>query len=236
MRADKRRTMTTLLLIGMIGVRPALAEAPAPKAAKLVERKSAAAREPRLPAFTPEREAAARTFVKLHHPELEDLLDRLKKSQTQHYQRAIRELFQTSETLTDLAAKDARRHALALEAWKLKSRADLLTAQARRTQSQSARDELKEIVAKQIDVQIRQHELDRERAAQRVKALDASIERLRAQREAQVDARVKQLTRRAARSDKASSEADATNPGEAAKNSAPDASLEQSKEPKGSPP
>src|SRR6185436_5664149 len=49
--------------------------------------------------ITPEREAAAVTFVKLHHPDLAELLGHLKQSNPREYQRAIRDLFRTSENL-----------------------------------------------------------------------------------------------------------------------------------------
>src|SRR5687768_12762986 len=52
-----------------------------------------------MPSFTPEREAAAMTFVQAHHAELAPLLTHLKKSRPNDYQKAIRKLFGDSERL-----------------------------------------------------------------------------------------------------------------------------------------
>src|SRR5206468_2527102 len=50
-------------------------------------------------AVTPEREAAAITFVQRNHAELADLLASLKASQPQEYERAIRDIYRTTERL-----------------------------------------------------------------------------------------------------------------------------------------
>ena len=56
----------------------------------------------RVSGFTEEREAAAMTFVRMNHPELASLLDQLKLNDVAEYQRAIRELFHSSEKLAQL--------------------------------------------------------------------------------------------------------------------------------------
>ena len=80
--------------------------------------------------LTPEREAAAITFVRQHHAELVDLLNQLKETKPAEYQAAIRELFQTSERLAQLREQDPQRYELELDAWKTKSRIRLLAARS----------------------------------------------------------------------------------------------------------
>ena len=105
------------------------------------------ARLSRSAVFTAEREAAALVFVERHHPELGSLLERLKPMNEAEYEKAIVELFSLSETLADLSQRDPKRHELAVEAWKARSRVQLLTAQmagepARRAERERALLEL----------------------------------------------------------------------------------------------
>ncbi len=72
--------LIALPLLAQDGVSPRASARTAPK-------------EDRQPAFTPEREAAALSFVKQHHPELEELLSQLKSGNRPEYRRAINELF-----------------------------------------------------------------------------------------------------------------------------------------------
>src|ERR1700719_964914 len=92
--------------------------------------------------LTPEREAAAITFVRQHHAELVDLLNQLKESKPAEYQAAIRELFQTSERLAPLSEQAPPRYELELEAWKVKSRIQLLAARSTMSGDKSFEDQL----------------------------------------------------------------------------------------------
>ena len=56
------------------------------------------------------REAAAMTFVRMNHPELATLLDQLKLNDLPEYQRAIRELFHSSEKLAQLQERNPKRY------------------------------------------------------------------------------------------------------------------------------
>ncbi len=79
-------------------------------------------------AITPEREAAVNTFVSLHHAELESLLKKLKTSNPKQYDKAVRELYLTSERLAQLHESEPQRYELELQAWQVQSRVQLLTA------------------------------------------------------------------------------------------------------------
>lgn len=80
-----------------------------------------------LPRFTEEREAAALFFVKKHLPELTQVLDPLKRDHPLHYQREIREIFQVTELLADLA-DDTARYDIELKIWIMENRAHVLLA------------------------------------------------------------------------------------------------------------
>lgn len=126
--------------------------------------------------MTPEREAAAITFVRQHHVELVDLLNQLKDTKPAEYQTAIRELFQTSERLAQLREQDPPRYELELEAWKVKSRIQLLVARSTMSADKSLEEQLHSLLTKQADIRLSLLKLDRDRVAERLKKLDKGIE------------------------------------------------------------
>jgi hypothetical protein len=136
--------------------------------------------------LTPEREAAAVTFVTLHHPDLAELLKHLKQSNPREYQRALRELFRQSENLAMTHEKDPRRYELDLEAWKLRSRIQLLAARLSMNYSKGLEDELRAALGEQVDLRLRQQELTRERLTNKLQEVDTEIARINSDREGRV--------------------------------------------------
>jgi hypothetical protein len=157
------------------------------------------ARAAKLPAFTLEREAAALTFVGRHHPELAALLHQLKPMNPAAYEQAVGELFQISETLANLKPRDSRRYELGLEAWKAKSRVELLTAELASGSRPEPEDRLRAALADQVDVQIRQHRLDLEQAEARVRKARENLDRLEHDRNVLVDSRYQGLVKKGQR-------------------------------------
>jgi hypothetical protein len=147
-----------------------------PKAVKPVERVS----------LTPEREAAAMTFVRQHHPDLVDLLNQLKETKPVEYQSAIRELFQTSERLAQLREQDPQRCELELEAWKTKSRIQLLAARSTMSGAHSLEDQLRTALVEQADIRLKLMKLERDRVAERLSKFDKAIEQYQQSETAQV--------------------------------------------------
>jgi hypothetical protein len=139
---------------------------PPPKVAKPAER---------VP-LTPEREAAAITFVRQHHAELVDLLNQLKETKPTEYQTAVRELFQTGERLAQLREQDPQRYELELDAWKTKSRIQLLAARSTMSGDKSLEDQLHTALNQQADIRLRLMKLDRERVAERLQKLEKGID------------------------------------------------------------
>lgn len=148
-----------------------------------------------LPSFSPEREAAALTFARLHHKELHNLLKSLKKSDEKEYQQAIRELFRTSETLASIKDRDKKRYELDLREWKLKSRIQLMAARLRMSRSDSMIDELREALLEQQDVRLERLKLDRDRTQKKLDRVQKSIDQLEKDKQARVQRQLKQLVR-----------------------------------------
>jgi hypothetical protein len=158
-----------------------------------------AARPGSVPAFTPEREAAALTFVRRHHKELVKLLERLKPMDRDEYERAIGELFQVSETLANLRLRDEKRYEVSLDAWKAKSKVELLVAQLAGNPKPELQSQLRDAIEAQVGVEIRQQKLEREAAEARLRKANEAIERLESNRGNLVDSRVNVLLKKAER-------------------------------------
>jgi hypothetical protein len=142
-----------------------------------------------MPAFTPEREAAAVTFVSTNHPELAPLLAGLKISRPSEYQKAIRKLFGDSERLAHSRENHPRRYELELQEWKLDSRAQLLVARLTMDRTPELEAQLRRILAEQFDVQRELLNLERERLTQRTAMLDKEIAKFEKNRDKQLDER-----------------------------------------------
>ena len=148
--------------------------------------KAAPSKDDKLPSFSLEREAAALSFVRQHHPELADLLAQLKAGNRKEYQRVVHELFRTSERLAASRERDPVKYELELSDWKLDSRIRLLAARMMMSDSLAeSQEELKQLLLERTDVQLEQQLLERQRITTRLEKLDAAIEKTRGAREAQ---------------------------------------------------
>ena len=142
------------------------------------------------PAFTREREAAALEFVRLHHPELAELLDRLKSNHRSEYERAVRELFRTSERFAQLQERNPGRYQSDLQLWKLNSRIQVLIARLAMETDPQVERELRAVLAEQIELKRQQLQSERDKAAAKLAELDRELER---DGKATVEERLQQL-------------------------------------------
>lgn len=147
----------------------------------------------KITAVGPEHEAKAIAFVQANHPELLDVLKPLKTMRNEAYQKAIRELYQTSVLLEEMKKRDETRYLFARDAWQLKSRADLMAARLRTAPSESQSEELRRLLELQVELQIRQQEFERERLLARIKRIEANLSHLNENRERTVDRQMNRL-------------------------------------------
>lgn len=152
---------------------------------------------PPLPAFTPQREAAALDFVAQHHPELSGVLAQLKGLKRDEYEQAIRELAQTQERLALAQQSDEALHDLMLDAWKADSQIKLLAARLACALEPDAavEAELKTLLYKQVDLQRQIVEHNRQRTLAILEGLEDNIQWLKDHRDKLVDQRYRNLTR-----------------------------------------
>ncbi len=149
---------------------------------------------PPLLVVTPQREAAAMSFVRQHHPELADLLVYLKQANTREYERAMRELFKTSERLAQAKERDNDRYEIELEIWKLESQVRLLVARiTMKPQDLALQEKLRSLLLQRVDLRLKRQRLERDRLAARVERLELDIDSLERERDAVAEQSYTQL-------------------------------------------
>ncbi len=151
------------------------------------------------PGLTPEREAAAITFVRQHHVELVDLLLYLKVQRPKAYEQAVFDLFRVSERLAQQQVQNYDRYELDLALWKVESRIELLAARLKMAgpdspEGQSLSPQLKKLLEQRLDLRLERLLFERERTAERLQRFDRQIDQARAHRGQNLDREFQRLT------------------------------------------
>jgi len=144
---------------------------------------------------TPEREAAVLTFVQRNHAELADLLAALKTNDPEQYERAIRDIFRTTERLALIQERDPLQYELEIVAWTAQSRVELLAAKLKMESSDELIKQLREALKTQNDARVALLKHERQKAADRVSKFDSEITRYESDREGAVNRQLKLLVR-----------------------------------------
>jgi hypothetical protein len=125
--------------------------------------------------LTGQDEQAALRFAQLHHPELHDLVRRLRANNRGEFREAVRQLHVTRERLERLEEKTPERYAPTLALWKLDSRIRLLVARMTMSDDSGLREELDELLAKRTQSRLELLKIDLERAETRAARLRQQI-------------------------------------------------------------
>ena len=137
--------------------------------------------------ISPKREAAAVAFAQQHHPQLAELLTRLKASHPDQYTKALRELDKTRTRLEKAREIDADRYAILLREWQLDSRVRLLAARITMTTSEELETELRQVLTERHDVRLQLLTYDREKSKTRLQKVDEQIAEHVQNRESSID-------------------------------------------------
>lgn len=134
-----------------------------------------------LPRFTEEREAAALHFINKHAPELLPVLSELRKNHREQYEREVREVFQVTEWLADLADRPRRRD-LELRMWKAENRAWLLVgrlAVGTDDERKKADGQLTQVARELVDLEVEALEMQVEELAGELESVKEELGRAR---------------------------------------------------------
>ncbi len=142
------------------------------------ERRPSSARPKEL---SPEQSDKAMEFARQHHPELADLLRKLRTNSPNGFSRGIREVHRTVVRLERLQDKQPARHASELQKWKTDSRIQLMTAQWAMTQDPALEQQIRDLLLERQQIRLERLSADRDKLLQRLKQLDDQIERASAE-------------------------------------------------------
>jgi hypothetical protein len=148
-------------------------------------------------AVTPEREAAVLNFVQRNHTELAELLAYLKSDQPEEYERAIKEIFRTTERLALIQERDPLQYELEVALWTGQSRVQLLAAKLKMSTSEDLVKQLRDALARQNESRLALLKHERQKAADRLEKLEGDIVRFESDREKVIDRQLQLLTRAA---------------------------------------
>jgi hypothetical protein len=174
------------------------------------EKKDVVAKDGPGPAWSPstlapmEREAETMAFVREHHPELAKVLGSLKARNQAEYRKAIGELSQVARNLAEVKTRNPKRYELALDAWKAKSRVELLAAQLAGSPTEELRSQLRTAIESKVDAEIRRQQYDLAQAEEAARKLRQSLDRLENHRDEVVEARFRALQPKKAKGGKGS--------------------------------
>src|SRR5262245_30571782 len=149
------------------------------------------------PRITPEREAAAISFVQRNHPELAELLSYLKSSQPEEYERAIRDIFRATERLALIQERDSLQYDLEVSAWTSQSRVQLLAAKLKMGATDELKGQLREALKTQNEAKLALLKHERQKFADRVQRLEKDIARFETDREDVINRQLNLLSKAA---------------------------------------
>jgi hypothetical protein len=144
-------------------------------------------------------EKQALEFASQHHPELVELIAPLKGSNPKEYQRAIRELFRTSQKLENIRLRAAARYELELQAWKLHSNVRLLAARLVMEPDPKLQEELKEAIRLKATNRVRMMELEKETLQTRLEQVNSELAKSSKSVDLVVDQEYERLLKQASR-------------------------------------
>jgi hypothetical protein len=145
--------------------------------------------------ITPEREAAALTFVERNHAELTALLAHLKANQPKQYEQALKEIYRVTERLAGIQERDPLLYELEVKHWTAQSRVQLLAARLKMDETSEHRQQLREALSAQIAARLDVLKHNRQQAADRLAKMDKDIAQLEQSRDQMIERQLEVLTK-----------------------------------------
>ncbi|MEJ7591099.1 MAG: hypothetical protein WKF77_06085 [Planctomycetaceae bacterium] len=114
-------------------------------------------------------------FASEHHPELARLLEKLRKSRPNEFQRAVRELNQQIQQLEKLREKNPTRYSHQLALWKNDSQIRVMVAKWSRTQDDALEQEIRALMQQRRDMKLAQLKADQQRLSEQMQKLEKQM-------------------------------------------------------------
>ena len=132
-------------------------------------------------------ESDAIVFVQEHHPALVSLLQSLKAMRQKEYEMAIRDIVRTKKRLESLVKRESGMHAMELDAWKLKSKIDLVIARGIARDKSFGTVELRDLLTLQVENQKKRWKHEQATLAKRQEQLADLLSRTEGHEDEKID-------------------------------------------------
>jgi DNA repair exonuclease SbcCD ATPase subunit len=167
---------------------------------------ASSARQPSSPvAAEPDDSLAAEALIREHLPEVRRIVDILKASAPEEYQKAIQDLARSYRRLQSIKKRDPELFTLEVALLKAQVRIDTLASQLQLADGQATHDALKQALQERAQLRLARTERQRTLTAERVQSLtqdlqqlEQEVERRRAALASQTQRDYEQLVRRSA--------------------------------------
>ena len=125
--------------------------------------------------ITDEDRARVLAFANEHHPELAGLLEQLKKSRPNEFNKAVRELRQQVQALDRVRERAPAKYEEQLASWKRDSQIRLLMARWVKNNDPALEREIRALLKERREARLAQLKADRERVNQQQRKLDEQL-------------------------------------------------------------
>lgn len=132
-------------------------------------------------------EAAVMQFVAANHPELSNVLKRLREQRPDDFHNAVRDLSQQMDRIERVRRRNPDKATYVQERWNLHSRIQLLIARRLLSPDSALDAELRQLIEKDVDLRLAYRIDERDRAKKHLSRLDASVAELQNERTRLVD-------------------------------------------------
>jgi len=171
-----RSTIRLLLLLTVATASFALTVIAADAPSEPAERPAKPERGRRPAVAEVDREAVG--FARTHHPELADLLERLRDANPRAYRAAVQDLSRDRVRLERLQERAPERYEYELKLWAMNSHIRLLAARAIRGNADEVRPKLQALMQERHDFRLSRLREERARLTTRMQRVDATIREL----------------------------------------------------------
>lgn len=190
---------STILLMGIGGLFPFCLsgqDAPSPPENTAAPSKTS---DTTVALLTGDQERQALEFARNQHPELADLLQRLKESNASEYAKALQDLQRAQARLARFAERNPDRFSAELAIWKVNSRIRLLMARMMMDEDPALESQLKELVEERRSLRLAMLKADQAKAAERLARLNRQLEEMQRRPERATEKELTQLKREIAK-------------------------------------
>ena len=134
-------------------------------------------------------------FASEHHPELARLLEHLRKSRSNEFQRAARELNQQIVVLEKIKEKNPARYEHQLQLWKEDSQIRVLVAKWSLSKDEAMEQQIRQLLQQRRDTKVAQLKAEQKRLTEQLQKIEKQLTTLSQTADSQIDREWEQLAR-----------------------------------------